>query len=181
MTPEELRALEALFEEQGYNDFRWLRPDQIVVAQWVRMQCTYGCPGYGKCSVCPPHVPGLEECARFFREYEIAAVLRFEKTLENPEDRHAWTRKVNQALLGLERAVFLMGYRKAFLLFMDTCGLCAECAASKEECKNPALSRPAPEAMAVDVFATARNLGYPIEVLKSYKEKMNRYAFLLID
>jgi hypothetical protein len=35
--------------------------------------------------------------------------------------------------------------------------------------------------MAMDVFATVRKLGYPIEVLTDYDQAMNRYAFLLIE
>jgi hypothetical protein len=35
--------------------------------------------------------------------------------------------------------------------------------------------------MAVDVFATVRNLGYPIEVLTDPSDVMNRYAFLLVE
>jgi hypothetical protein len=35
--------------------------------------------------------------------------------------------------------------------------------------------------MAVDVFATVRPLGYPIQVLTRYDQAMNRYAFLLIE
>jgi hypothetical protein len=35
--------------------------------------------------------------------------------------------------------------------------------------------------MAVDVYATVRQYGYPIEVLKDYGQPMNRYAFLMIE
>jgi hypothetical protein len=35
--------------------------------------------------------------------------------------------------------------------------------------------------MAVDVFSTVRQLGYPIQVLRDYSETMNRYAFLLVE
>jgi len=35
--------------------------------------------------------------------------------------------------------------------------------------------------MGVDVFATARQYGYPIEVLRDRSQVMNRYAFLLIE
>lgn len=41
--------------------------------------------------------------------------------------------------------------------------------------------RPCLEALGVDVFATARKLGYPIEVLTDYKQEMNRYSFLMIE
>jgi predicted metal-binding protein len=89
---------------------------------------------------------------------------------------------VNKSLVGLERAVFLSGHQKAFLLFMDTCGLCGEeCVGVREECKIPRSARPTPEAMAVDVFSTVRKIGYPIDVLADYHQAMNRYAFLLIE
>ncbi len=64
---------------------------------------------------------------------------------------------------------------------MDSCHLCAECVPQRAECKEPALSRPSPESMAVDVFATVRQVGYPIEVLTDVTAPMNRYAFLLIE
>jgi hypothetical protein len=35
--------------------------------------------------------------------------------------------------------------------------------------------------MAMDVFATVRKIGYPIQVLSDYSQEMNRYAFLLIE
>jgi hypothetical protein len=35
--------------------------------------------------------------------------------------------------------------------------------------------------MAVDVFSTVKQLGYPIEVLRGYSEAMNRYSFLLVE
>jgi predicted metal-binding protein len=80
-----------------------------------------------------------------------------------------------------EKAVFIAGYQKAFLLFMDSCGLCAECTGVREECKNPRSARPSPESMAVDVFSTVRQYDYAIEVLSDYSQTMNRYAFLLIE
>jgi hypothetical protein len=35
--------------------------------------------------------------------------------------------------------------------------------------------------MAVDVFATARQCGFPIQVLEDYSQPMNRYGLLLIE
>jgi hypothetical protein len=45
----------------------------------------------------------------------------------------------------------------------------------------PRQARPSPESMAVDVFSTVRQVGYPIEVLSDYAQAMNRYAFLLLE
>jgi len=86
-------TLEELFSQHGYNDFKWIDPEKIVVAQWVRMKCLYGCPGYGKSAVCPPNVPSVSECERFFGEFSHAVVFHFEKSVEKPDDRHAWTKK----------------------------------------------------------------------------------------
>jgi predicted metal-binding protein len=180
-SPGDAESFEQLFRAQGYEDFRWIDPQRIVVAQWVRMKCAFGCGEYGTCAACPPNTPPVPECERFFREYARAVVFRFAKTVARPEDRRAWSREVNRKLLDLERAVFLAGCPKAFLLFMDSCHLCETCAPTRGECHHPKLARPAPEAMAVDVFSTVRACGYPIEVLTDYGQEMNRYALLMIE
>lgn len=174
-------GLEGIFAKHGFSDYRFLDPSEIVVAEWVRMKCLYGCREYGKNAACPPNAPPVEQCARFFREYKRAAVFHFAKTVERPEDRHAWGRKVNLELLKLEQDVFKAGFVKVFLLFFDSCGVCLECAGSRTACKEPKLSRPTPDALAVDVYSTVRKLDYPIEVLSDYDQEMNRYAFLLIE
>ncbi len=175
------QELEGIFAKHGYTDFRWIDPKDIVVAEWVRIKCTFGCGEFGRNASCPPNVPPVAECRNFFDDYTRGAVFHFEKAVDAPEDRHEWTKGVNSALLILERAVFVAGYEKAFLLFMDSCGLCKKCAGTREECYNPRSARPTPEAMAVDVFSTVRKIGYPLQVLADYRQAMNRYAFLLID
>ncbi len=173
--------VEELIEKHGYSDYKWISPEEIVISQWVRMKCIYGCSEFGRTATCPPNVPSLSECERFFREYKEAVVFHFEKEVQKPEDRFAWTRKVNLKLLELEKAVFCAGFEKAFLLFTDSCNICKSCQARKEECTEPKLSRPTPEALGVDVYSTVRKVGYPIHVLSDYSQKMNRYAFLLIE
>lgn len=173
--------LEAILGESGYEEYAWLDPRKIVTAQWVRMKCEFGCPHYGTCAVCPPNAPSLAEAERFFSEYEQAVLLHFRGTMEEPEDRHQWTRKINGGLLTLERKVFLAGYHKAFVLFIDPCNFCEECAPTPDKCEYPQNARPSPEGLAVDVFATARDRGKPIRVLDGDHQEMNRYGILLID
>jgi len=115
------------------------------------------------------------------RHFPFRKKVHFEKKVDKPEDRYAWTRQVNTKLLKLERDVFVAGYPKAFLLFMDTCYLCNDCSGSRIKCLNKKLARPTPEALAVDVYSTVRQVGYPIEVLYDYSQKMDRYAFLMIE
>lgn len=173
--------LEALFAQHGYTDYKWIEPKDIVVSQWVRTKCMFGCANYGRNASCPPNVPSVSECRRLFDEYKTAVILHFEKQVDKPEGRHSWSREVNQKLLKLERSIFVAGYQKALLLFMDSCNICADCPGVREECKNPQSARPSPESMAVDVFSTVRQYDYPIGVLSDYSQAMNRYAFLLIE
>ena len=175
------KKLETLFTQHDYTDFKWIKGKDIVVSQWVRFKCIYGCSSYGQKGSCPPNNPSVPECRDFFTEYEDVAVFHFEKRCDKPEDRHKWSKHVNKKLLKLEREVFLAGHRRAFLLFMDECGFCKECGKSREHCKHPKDSRPSPEGLAVDVFKTVQIIGYPIEVLKDYDQTMNRYAFLLVE
>ncbi len=173
--------LEALFAKHGFTDYKWIDPHQIVVAQWVRMKCTFGCDDYGQNASCPPNTPSVADCRRFFDEYTQAAIFHFEKRVDKPEDRHPWSKAINQELLKLERAVFLAGNQKAFLLLVTNCSLCSNCAGDRQECKHPESARPTGEGMAIDVFSTVRQVGYPIQVLSGYEQAMNRYAFLLIE
>jgi predicted metal-binding protein len=173
--------LERLFAQHGIADFKWINPEHIVVSQWVRMKCAFGCSEYGKNACCPPNTPSVSECRQFFDEYQTAAIFHFEKSVDKPEDRKLWSKQVNQGLSKLECEVFLAGYQKAFLLLMDSCQLCTDCSSTRAGCKLAQIARPAPEAMAVDVFATARACGFPIQVLSDYTQAMNRYAFLLIE
>lgn len=173
--------VDAILKNRGYDDFRWIDPGDIMVSQWVRMKCLYGCNEYGKTATCPPNVPTLKESRRFFKEYSQGIIIHFEKAVEKPEDRFSWTRKTNLKLLEVEKEIFCLGFQKAFLLFMDSCNICNTCQGNKEDCVEPKMSRPTPEALGVDVFSTVRSVGYSIQVLSDYSEKMNRYAFLLVE
>jgi predicted metal-binding protein len=172
--------VEQVIRSFGFNDFRWADPRRFVVADWVRMKCRFGCPEYGRTASCPPHVPSVDECRRFFRDYREAVVFHFQKRAAKPEDRFKWTRKVNRELLKLEREVFLRGREKAFLLFLDSCNLCSKCTGELRTCRLPKMVRPTPEALAMDVYTSVRRLGFPIQVLSDYSQTMNRYAFLLL-
>ena len=174
------QTIDAIFKEHGYEDFKWIDPQKIIVAQWVRMKCMFGCGEYGRGGACPPHTPSVAECERFFREYTAAIILHFKGTMDKPEDRHVWSRKINARLVKLERDVFLAGFERTFLLFMDSCCFCKECTGDRITCEQPRMARPSPEAMAMDVYSTVRQFGFPISVRTDYDQQMDRYAFLMV-
>lgn len=174
------KLVDAIVRSHGYTDYKWIDPGRIIVAQWVRMKCMFGCGEYGRGGACPPNTPSVPECERFFREYEDAIILHFEGRMDEPEDRHAWSARINTELVKLERDVFLAGFERAFLLFMDSCCFCRDCTGKRETCEQPRVARPAPEAMAVDVYSTVRQFGFEISVLGDFDQKMDRYAFLMV-
>ena len=175
-----MKKVLSIIKKFDFQDYAWIDPKKIVVSDWVRLKCMFGCEDYGN-ATCPPNAPTIENCRNFFKEYKNAFVFHFEKTFDDPADQRKWAKQINSKLLKAEKEVFLAGNYKAFLLLMSTCKLCDECVKDRLQCKNPRLRRPTPEALAVDVFATVRQYGFPIEVLKDYSERINRYAFLMID
>jgi predicted metal-binding protein len=175
------QAIETIARNHGFHDFRWISGSDVRVRQWVRFKCMFGCDSYGKNGCCPPAVPSVSECRELFLEYDHVLILQITGKTDDPDDRKEWSRKKNLELLPLEREAFLAGHHKALLLFMDECRLCDQCPGTREECRNPLMARPCPEALAVDVFETVRSAGFPLEVLTGYQQEMNRYAFLLVE
>lgn len=175
------KNLEAIFKRYGFEHYKWINPKEIVVSHWVRMKCMFGCPDFGKNASCPPHVPSVDECRAFFQEYDNGVIFHIAKQVEKPEDRHVWSREINETFLRLEREVFLSGCFKVFLLNIDSCAVCKDCGSSRAQCVNPGKSRPTAEALGVDVYTTVIQNGFPVHVLSDYSQTMNRYAFLLVD
>ncbi len=176
-----MEPLDRLIESAGFSDFRWTGGSKIAVRQWVRFKCMYACDGYRQGANCPPNVPPVEECREFFEDYERIAVIHMRVPGCDEQEYTAWKKENNARLLKLEREVFLAGYYKTLVLFSGTCAFCPDCTETRAECKRPLEGRPTPEALAMDVFATARSLGYPIEVLTDRSQTMDRYAFLLVE
>ena len=174
-------ALDPILGRGPFHDYRWIDPSDILVSQWVRMKCQFGCPQYGKAASCPPNTPSVDECRSFFGEYRHALIFHFKTAESETAARHAWSARTNRALVAMERDVFLAGYPRTFALFTDACHVCDDCVPHRSECREPALARPSATGMAIDVFGTAHSLGYPIEVLTERSAPVDYFAFLMVD
>jgi predicted metal-binding protein len=181
MTKAVMKQIEKLARAHSLGDFKWMDPRTIVPRHWVREKCIYGCPRYGQKACCPPEVPSVAECKAFFKEYRHGLLYHLTKKFGDPNERFRWARDVNKKAFALEREVFLSGFYKAFTFTAAPCNLCEECKNTRRECRNPLVSRPTLEAFGVDVYATARKLGYPLQVVKGYKEDTNRFGLLLVE
>ena len=181
MTKAAQRRIEKMARSHDLKDYKWIQPKSIIIGQWVRLKCTYGCPSYGQKGCCPPEVPSVVDCERFFKEYKAGLLFHFAKKFKKPQLRVPWSRELNQRMLDLEKEVFLSGFYKAFVFPHAPCRLCDTCKGTKRECRQPYWARPTLEAFGVDVYATARKRGYPIQVLKGYEQEMNRFGLLLVE
>ena len=181
MTKTAMKRIGEMAKSHGLDDFKWIDPKKIVTGHWVRAKCIYGCSRYGLKACCPPEVPPVAECKNLLKEFHQGLFFHLPKKFEDPQERFAWSREVNKRVLAFEREVFLSGFHKAFIFTPAPCNICGECKSSKRECRNPSLARPTLEAYSVDVFTSARNFGYPAQVLKGYEEETNRYGLLLVE
>lgn len=154
----ELGALEAIVIDAG----------SVVTAAWVRFKCRFGCDGYGQSCLCPPRSPTPEETQRVLDGYRRAILIH---CLRGSQPTSIATK--------LEREVFLSGYYKAFAFGSGPCDLCESC--SIDACVHPEEARPSMESCGIDVFATARGNGMPIEVVRDRTCQPNYYALVLVD
>lgn len=153
----------------GAVDAKVVAADQVVVKNWVRWKCRYGCDSYGTSLMCPPHSPTPEDTRDLLAEYTSALLFRF----------HSDTPK--RLAADLERRIFLEGYPAAVAFASGSCKLCQSCNLESGVCVHPFEARPSMESCGISVFDTARNAGYAIEVLRSKDQAYLRYGLVLIQ
>ncbi len=169
-----------MVKELGATDAKMIKPSQVVVRDWVRMKCRFGCDDYGKRLACPPFGPTPEEFRRVLSEYGSAVLLKFDTAPHKSEKRVlAYEQGIHGMVVRMEREAFLKGYYAAFGLAAGPCPHCSEC--NLKECEHPDIARPSMEGCGVDVFATVRNAGFEIRVVQDRSEKPTFYALLLLE
>ena len=119
-------------------------------------------------SLLPAQLPDPKQTRRTLDGYTAAILAHF-----------GANGRVTKSMVTLEREVFLQGYHKVLALGAGPCNLCKSC--PEDGCKHPDKARPSMEACGIDVFSTARNNGYPIEVVVDESSEQNYYGLLLIE
>lgn len=160
-------------KDLGANDGKIIASKTIITGKWVRLKCQFGCDEYGRRLTCPPYSPTPEYTSKMLRSYQYALFLHSDK----------WG-FINRIVPQLEREIFLDGYYKAFGMGAGPCRLCKRCLPAQKlsgGCRFPELARPAMEACGIDVYATARNNKFPIEVLRKRDFSGNYYGLVLIE
>ena len=147
---------------------KFIDPKSIVISHWAGYKCKYGCAAYGKSRCCPPHAPSPDETRKIIADFKIGLLIHFGGDV-----------RVTKTISKIERLIFLKNFYKVISFGAGPCRLCKECSLS--ECKFPDIARPSMEACGIDVYATARANGFPINVLTSKNEEENCYGLILIE
>jgi predicted metal-binding protein len=162
----------------GMTKAKIINTDNIVVKNWVRIKCQYGCGGYGRRLTCPPYSPTPEYTQKMVGEYSKALLMQIEDI--SPKKQMKMNRKLENIVAELEREIFLDGYYKAFGMASGPCRVCQKCDTSKP-CKYPDKARPAMEACGIDVYQTVRNSGFRLEVVKEEDSCWTYNGLILVE
>lgn len=157
------------------DDALVIDPSTVATAPWVRLKCRFGCGGFGQRLCCPPYSPTPEETQKVLDSYGQAILLH-----RHWQKGYGTVQTFNDLLVELERSLFLDGFYKAFAMGSGPCTLCPECNTSGT-CRNAERARPSMEACGIDVFATARKHGLPIEVVRAHNQERNIYGLVLVE
>jgi predicted metal-binding protein len=185
-TVSELDKLTALAATKGVQA-KPIAAKDIVISNWVRFKCRYGCKGYAKHLGCPPYTPSPDETRAMVGEYETGLLFRFNGVPGHeafgpddlPEDFHHFYRDlilwVNTTVHLVEKTAFYDGFYKAFGFGGYPCIYCEECIAEqcegnvdesmRRKCRHMDLVRPSMEAAGMDVFATAKKAGWELSTI----------------
>ena len=154
--------------ELGAADAKVIDAASIATAAWVKLKCQFGCSGYNSSLCCPPRSPTPKETRAVIDCYGRAILIHCKVGASAKE-----------IAVDLERDVFLSGFYKTLGFGSGPCKLCDKC--NLERCKHPGDARPSMEACGIDVFATARANGFPIDVVRDRSCDQNYYGVILVD
>ena len=103
--------------EFGAEKAKLIDTETVVVSEWVRWKCQYGCPLFEKDPFHPPFAPDAESTRKVLKEYSQAILLN------GPDGQ-----TLSEAAVKLEGEAYHRGYYKAFALTALVPGGGAACA-----------------------------------------------------
>lgn len=149
---------------------------KIEVKDWVTLRCKYGCEKYGQSHSCPPNSIPTGTMRNVLKEYK-RAILVAAKT-KDIEDQG----RLREALIEMEKALFLKNYYKAFALVPGCCNKCEACAAlDGKECTHANGKRPCIEGTGIDVFNLVAKYKKNIHPITDKSKSFESYGIILLD
>lgn len=163
-------------KSKGITKAKIIDPESVVVSDWVRLKCQYGCGGYGQSLTCPPYSPTPDYTRKMLGQYSKGLLMQVTSISFDTNTDF----RLERIVADLEREIFLDGYYKVFGMAAGPCSLCKTCDTDKS-CQHPHEARPAMEACGIDVYATARNNGFELKVVTSEDEPCSFLSLIMIE
>lgn len=91
--------------ELGAEKSKIIDTSSVVVEEWVRWKCLYGCPFHGKDAYHPPCAPDADSTKKVMKEYSKAILMT------GPQGK-----ALTEVAVRLEGEAYHMGYYKAFAM-----------------------------------------------------------------
>jgi len=201
----DLKDLCDLAIESGATKATAIEADKIVVDERVQLKCRYPpCYFYGRNRMCPPFTPTAKEFRECLSRYHYGILIQIKALITDEVKAHIqrpdaklsklmmnkifvkerltgffpiWKKLLN-VTSKVEGEAFKRGYYLSLGLSAGTCPLCDVCN-PKLPCKHPFAARPSMEAVGIDVYKTAKNVGF--EFPWSTKEKVVCSGLVLIE
>ncbi len=170
--------------EKVPNTAKLIPASDILLDDYVRLKCKYGCSRFAKRFTCPPYTPTADETRKLLKTYKWALLFEFTGLKDGGMQGN-----LHEVMYQLEREAFLAGLHRAFAYTCGPCRICKTCPAEtidnptefdKKNCKHPVKARPSMESCGIDVFGTARKAGFKITPVKE-GENFKSFALLLLD
>jgi len=98
--------------ELGVDKAKVIETSSIVVEEWERWKCLYGCAFHGRDAYHPPRAPDTESTRLVMKEYSKAVLLNSSKG-----------KALTEAAVRLEGEAYRMGFYKAFAMTALSSGI----------------------------------------------------------
>ncbi|MHA2247326.1 MAG: DUF2284 domain-containing protein [Candidatus Hodarchaeales archaeon] len=172
---EDLEKYCLLAKELGASDTKYIKTNQITIDERVVLKCIIPkCFGYGVCANCPPHSLKPEETQKYIAQYKWAVIFKYEippevivRNKETIKERAGAYHKTFEMVNKIESAAFYDGYYlsvgfgagscKSTFCWKDDCAVL-----QGNKCRFSLRARPSMEAVGIDCYKLAVELGWDI-------------------
>lgn len=155
----------------GASDSKIISVDRIPIEDEIVEMCkAHLCKGYGKSANCPPHVMEPSQAREWIGKYKKALFFKIDVSPQVllSEDRFEALKKIYMIAAKLEASSIEQGFTLAKGLAAGSCkpvfckNRSCEALMDGGECRYPSLARPSIEAVGINVFKLAKDVGWDI-------------------
>ncbi|HCX64046.1 MAG TPA: hypothetical protein DHN33_02390 [Eubacteriaceae bacterium] len=149
-------TMEEAFEEIGFDEYREITTDEIIIEEDVFKQCEKNiCGSFGKNHACPPQAGTEAERKARVNQYKKGYLLNKFGSINSRKEMEESMKEVEKAVRALRKR---FRQEDVLVLGVGPCTLCKECTALEgDPCRHPELIEYSMEACGIDVVRMSMN------------------------